>query len=689
MDDNQSRTESLIDIVKGVENQDILLPEFQRDFRWDIEKSVDLFDSIIRQIFVGSIIYGKASFGLTARELDTRPRRGKNSRRKLRHFEITDAEIKRRSETQNFRLLLDGQQRITSIYRALKGHDALWIVLRDDLDVSQIKSLSLEEMFESISSIEPPDRLSICLSDAYRIEEEALDDDVEEFFEKSQFVKDQKAIWSEIQKHETFRIFRRTINRTIDLFKQQKLISFYLLDMSMEKFCIFFERSNSRGMQLDFTDILAAKLYSGFNLRYHIDQFDTRWRQDGRVGPLSKEVVVRAIAYIAAREQGSAILIDKSSILKMLDATHFNRYWERIIDHYEATLKFLCSEKLIISRNWLPTENILIPLMIFRDRVQGFERMSESQRQFLMFWFWSCIFSNRYSTSSNEVVISDCNELIRLIENGTIQQNYVRKLRPIITDTEDLYQYTRKTSSLYRGILNLVHFCARGLPDWSNGQILTPDVDPEDHHIYPRKFLVNCRQIEDNDGLQAEGLADCVVNRTLMPKKINISVGASAPSSYLQDFESLNGSLRQCLEAHLIPAEIVGEESWDTAFLLFLEARAEKILELIVQETSGRADVIASQGLLKTGQFEAHRPRRNIGELLSADILRMNDELYLSKNPNMTATLASEETVIFNGQELKISDWARKVTGWPTVNVFDRVYVRRTAKTLEDMRKDS
>ena len=34
-----------------------------------------------------------------------------------------------------------------------------------------------------------------------------------------------------------------------DLFKREKLISYYLLDMSLDKFCLFFERSNSRGIQ--------------------------------------------------------------------------------------------------------------------------------------------------------------------------------------------------------------------------------------------------------------------------------------------------------------------------------------------------------------------------------------------------------------------------------------------------------
>jgi uncharacterized protein with ParB-like and HNH nuclease domain len=42
--------------------------------------------------------------------------------------------------------------------------------------------------------------------------------------------------------------------------RQEKLVAYYLLDTDEEKFALFFERSNSKGIQLDFIDILAANL---------------------------------------------------------------------------------------------------------------------------------------------------------------------------------------------------------------------------------------------------------------------------------------------------------------------------------------------------------------------------------------------------------------------------------------------
>ena len=50
MTDNQSQTESILEIVRAIENKSIVLPEFQRDFRWEMEKTFDLFNSLVRGI---------------------------------------------------------------------------------------------------------------------------------------------------------------------------------------------------------------------------------------------------------------------------------------------------------------------------------------------------------------------------------------------------------------------------------------------------------------------------------------------------------------------------------------------------------------------------------------------------------------------------------------------------------------
>jgi uncharacterized protein with ParB-like and HNH nuclease domain len=113
MTDTQSQTESLLDIIDGIQAKTTMLPEFQRDFRWELDQTYDLFDSLIRDIFIGTLIYGKPAFAMTLREIDTRPRKGKGSNAQLTTVDLSASEIRKRVQTENLRVVLDGQQRIT------------------------------------------------------------------------------------------------------------------------------------------------------------------------------------------------------------------------------------------------------------------------------------------------------------------------------------------------------------------------------------------------------------------------------------------------------------------------------------------------------------------------------------------------------------------------------------------------
>ena len=306
MNDNQSQTESMLDLVKGINNQTIMLPEFQRDFRWEMDRTYDLFDSLVREIFTGTLIYGKPGFGMTLREIDIRPRKGKGSNARLVTHAFSTAEMHQRAQTKNLRIVLDGQQRITSIYRAITGYDKVYLIARDLHNVSNPGQLGLEEILEEFAGEESSEAISVLFEDAYRAEIEDWDQEqIDARFVASTYAREQLVNAASEAHKAAIRIYRRALKLLIAFYKQEKMVAFYLLDMSLEKFCLFFERSNSRGIQLNFTDILAAKLYSGFNLRKKIDEFETQTRLT-----INREVIVRAIAYIRATERGAQIKIE-------------------------------------------------------------------------------------------------------------------------------------------------------------------------------------------------------------------------------------------------------------------------------------------------------------------------------------------------------------------------------------------
>ena len=142
-DSNRQNTESILEIVKQIDNKFLVLPDFQRDFVWDESKTYELFDSLVRDIFIGSIIYGIPSFELAVREIDTRPRKTKGVKRTpLKTLVFKKEEIEETVKIKNFRAVLDGQQRITSIYRALKKFDNVWLILNNEEEIALDKDFN-------------------------------------------------------------------------------------------------------------------------------------------------------------------------------------------------------------------------------------------------------------------------------------------------------------------------------------------------------------------------------------------------------------------------------------------------------------------------------------------------------------------------------------------------------------------
>jgi hypothetical protein len=575
MNENQSQTESLLDIVRSIQIETLLLPEFQRDFRWEMDQTYDLFDSLIREIFIGTIIYGKPGFGMTLRQIDDRPRKGKGSRSSLRMRHYDKEEIVNKSRTQNLRIILDGQQRITSIYRALTGADNVFLVLRADLEPEALIEQPLEQIFGEVAGEESEEAVCIRLSDAYRAEKQSLEDeDLDRLFAASVFgqrLGEEDPAWKPFT-----RAYRRTVKKLTDLYKKQKLVAFHLLDMTLEKFCLFFERSNSRGIQLNFTDILAAKLYHGFNLRQKIDEFEAQHNLR-----LNRETIVRTVAYLTAVEKGNPITIDKKAILENLEPEDFERHWDRASMFYKESIDYLVTQHFVLNRNWLPSENMVIPLMAFLSYVRGFDRINEEQRKFLEFWFWSSVFANKYSTSSNEVIIADSQALSQVAQGKRIERrDYFTRLRSLVTDPEDLFIYTKRTSATYRGVLNLIGYAIHGLRDWRSSQKIDPDKDLDDHHIYPRAYIASGPPLDIEAG-EAAQLMDCVVNRTLIPKNLNVTIGKRPPQAYLSELKKLNPSLEASLQDHLVPAELATDPSWNKQFRAFLDVRSRSIMGLI------------------------------------------------------------------------------------------------------------
>lgn len=581
--DTAQRTESIKDLAEYISKSSIVLPEFQRDFVWEIGKTYDLFDSLIRDIFIGAIIYGIPTFEISIREFDFRPRKGTDKRRKsLQVTSFTKKQIREKVEVGNFRLLLDGQQRITSIYRALIGIDPVWFIFKNE-EVLEEKVVNtpvgerlLEDVLFEVTGKEAQERLSINISDVYKMLELKIKREKEKagILAKSQYVSQLQI--SNVESSDIFERYLAYSEKIQDLFKSEKLLSYYLLNTNEEKFSLFFERSNSKGVQLSFIDILAAKLYSGFNLRRASEDFKDK---NGNID-LNVEVIVRAIALIISNFKA----INRSFILTNLTHVHFNDHWNNLCQLYVKCLNFLYDNNFLLSLAWNPYDTMLVPLMMLLRELpnQQFSQLTQDQLDVIKVWWWGSILTQRYTSTTNEIIIHD-SRFFKKLASGEYkdERNILKRLNPDIEEVDDLILISRKGNPLYRGILNFINYQAKGIVDWKNNSRLTFNKKLEAHHIFPRDFLKSKYKGAAED--KEPNLVNSVMNIALVPKITNIQIKDKAPSQYLAELGKENDRLDQTLNSHLIPSELKAGRL-DDQFGEFLEKRGKLILDSIRDE---------------------------------------------------------------------------------------------------------
>ena len=461
-ENNRQNTESIQDIVKEIDKKQIVLPDFQRDFVWDESKTYELFDSLVRDIFIGSIIYGIPSFEIAVREVDIRFRKAKGKKREpLKTLFFTREQINEKVKVGNFKAVLDGQQRITSIYRALNKVENVWLILKNEDEYDgdkEFNELTLEETMYGFAGKQDDSRLSINVSDSYEMIENKMREKPlqEKYFNDLEFVKqlDSENIDSYFER------FLIVVSKLQDLFKAEKMVSYFLLDMSSEKFALFFERSNSLGVRLDFIDILVAKLNSGFRLRTKLDELKNTTGYG-----IEREILVRTIALFVSKAKN----IDKGYILSTLTCEHFNIHWSNVCKLYINTLDFLFKNNFIMTQDWIPHNNMLIPLMVFLNNLPNkvFNQMDEFQLEFIRYWYWGSIFAQRYTGgATNEIIILDSKMLILIAKKEKISnENYFKDFKIVIDQPEDLYNFTKKGSAIYKGILTFINYVSGGLTD--------------------------------------------------------------------------------------------------------------------------------------------------------------------------------------------------------------------------------
>lgn len=566
----------LKDLLDQIERGHIQLPDFQRGWVWDDNHIRSLIASISLSYPIGAVMVMETG-GASVR------------------FKPRPVEGVLNAPPDPERLILDGQQRLTSLYLALKSRLPVKTRNEKGKPIDRVYYLDMMRCLDPSADREdavvslPPERK--VTADFGR--EVVLDvDSPEKEFQSQLFPLD--LVFDPSASSAWQRDYRRYYNYAADRmeflddfqsrvwmsFQQYKVPVIELLkETPKEAVCQVFEKVNTGGVSLSVFELVTATYAADdYSLR---DDWDERRRRLQQRAPLLTVVdstdfltaTTLLSTYRASRESGAAIGCKRKDILDKLDLDSYRKFAGAIEDGLLQASKFLSREKVFDHRS-LPYKTQLVPLAVLSavlaDRFQ-----EEGTRTKIARWYWCGVFGEMYGGSTEARFAFDIPEVVAWVDGGpeprTIRDSNFAPLR--------LLSLQSRNSAAYKGMVALL--MREGGHDFLNGDPIELttyfDLAVDIHHVFPKAYCEkeNLPRLHWNS----------VINKTPLTARTNRILGGRAPSTYLRSLLNNHDLTEDQLTRHLSSHQIDPGHLWTNDFPAFLHHRACRLLELIERAT--------------------------------------------------------------------------------------------------------
>ena len=515
------------DLIRETSNGYIKVPKFQRNFVWSIEKTAGLLDSILKGYPIGTLIMW-----------DTHERL--NDVKNIGNLKLPPA-----PEGTKVQYVLDGQQRITSLYAAFRGAKIQKDGEKKITDYSDIYvdlESSVENNDNQIVVSEKPVGEYITLNQVLNLNDNLLE--IKEKYSDANF----KKIYEYSQTFSTYD-FSTIVLRREDI----------------ESAIEVFTRINTGGQTLTLFEIMSAKTYS------EVQKFDMEEKFQDLLSDLSickydtisSSVILSLLALVISKNKEC-----KRKVILQLDTQEIIDSWDSVISAIKESIDYFRSVYRIPVSTLLPYDSLIVPFAYFfyvqKDKPKGI------QSKYLEEFFWRVSLSSRYSSSTESKLAQDIKRIDEIIDGK--RPNY-DDYKIYLSSYKDLIDTNFSAGSSYcKAILCLLAYHEpKDFQD--NGRIILDNSwlkvanSKNYHHFFPKAYLR-----KNNIGNE-----NSLVNITLVGAELNKrKISAKAPSIYIQGFLDENDQLPITLESHLI-AGLDESGIMSDDYLVFLQRRAKFI----------------------------------------------------------------------------------------------------------------
>jgi hypothetical protein len=554
---------SVRELVDKVQHGELKLPETQRRYIWPATRVRDLLDSLYRGYPSGTILVWETDEEIETRELAVKSTKVPTTSQKL--------------------LLLDGQQRITSLAAILSGEPVsvrnrrrpihiLFNLEHPDGPPSEVTEVEENDFTVDLEDIE---------------DEEIVEHDIREELKKRIFVVASKSLGNDPLWVPVSDIFKKTdgqilrpigINSDDELWdkyserlqKVRKIADYsYVMqalekNMSYEEVTEIFVRVNSLGMKLRGSDLAMAQITSKWKgFMGLIEEFANKFGDDEEY-IIETGLPVRALVAFATH-QSKFKTVGKISKRKLEES------WRVASDGLEFAINFLRSNAGIDNLNFLSSPFLLIPITTYA--ILNNQKLTVKEEKTLVRWLYLAHMRGHYSLGSSESILDA--DLSILFKNKNID-NLIHQLhlhvKKFVVDRDDLLN-----KGIRSPFFSTLYFILRqkGAKDWFSGLRLSEQHIGKAHaiqyhHIFPKSLL----REEDYDKKEINEIA----NMAFIGGRTNRQILKKEPVIYLEK-EVIAKRGEDALTSQLIP---LNRKLWEIKnYREFLDFRRQAISDEI------------------------------------------------------------------------------------------------------------
>lgn len=595
----QTPQHPLRELLPKLRKGEIQLPDFQRGYVWEVEQVRELLVSIARGHPMGVVMTLQTG----------------NDQVRFKPTPVQGALPEAQDAIPEL-LLLDGQQRLTSLTQAMSGdgvvvcHDNKKIVRRRFyIDIK--KAIAGDEEIDAAIEVLP--------EDGKRKENFDRDVVLDVSTQEKQLEHGYFPLWLSYSDEGTSWLFRypdrqvaeKFLNTTLATIKSYGIPSIELdRETTKEAVSTVFGKVNQGGTRLTVFELLTAKFAgdaehfdtTGTDFRLKDDWSRTRevFDQYPVLHDVRETEFLQAVMLVTSNEWSKATTARKDDILK-LQLGDYIRWADKVREAFTWVAGFLDEEHIHVAKD-VPYPTQLVSLAALRV-IMGPDIDIHGIRRRIRQWYWCGVLGELYSSATESRLARDVDQVpawSRNEEGATVP----RTVDEAGFSESRLHRLKTRNAAAYKGINALL--MRNDTRDWLHNQpfdkahFLSLAVDI--HHIFPKAWCIR-------NGVDPT-LRECIVNKTPLARKTNQMLSGSSPADYMPRLDRKVQLPQEEVDA-IIAAHCIDPIALRAGdFEAFFRARREALLGLIENAMGKPAarDVAEEAAIDSVGAEEEYLP---------------------------------------------------------------------------------